>query len=184
MALAAALLIGLLTPFLVFDPHVRSESAELRALVREGVQQSRTLSALVDRLQSSDVVVYLEYEYAPPHDVAGAVTFLSAAGGRRYLRIRIRWDLLRRQQLAILGHELRHAIEIAESPDVVDSPSLAARYRRIGVESSSRRWCFDTDAAVETGWRVHAELSGNRSTESLQRRHKSLPGMSSGEGIH
>ena len=56
----AAAVIGLLGSLLVFDPHVRSEAPDRRALVREGVARSATLGRLVDRLQASDVVVYVE----------------------------------------------------------------------------------------------------------------------------
>jgi len=156
----AAVVFGLLAPFLVFDPHVRSEAVDLRALVQEGVARSATIARLVDRLQASDVVVYIEYGHAMPHDEAGGVSFMSATGGRRYLRIRIRWDLLRKHQLAILGHELRHAVEIAEAPGVVDASSLASLYQRIGVEVAHRpHRCFDTDAAVEAGRQVMREVT-------------------------
>jgi hypothetical protein len=166
MALAA-LVFGLIAPFLIFDPHVRSEAPDLRALLQEGVARSATIARLVDRLQASDVVAYLEYGYAMPHDEAGSVSFLSAAGGRRYLRIRIRRDLLRKQQLAILGHELRHALEIAEAPQVVDASSLASLYRRIGVEVTLHpHRCFDTDAAVETGRQVMRDMMESHANTS------------------
>jgi hypothetical protein len=173
-----------LNPFTVFDPHVRSEAPELRALVREGVERSATLARLVDRLQASDVVAYVEYGYSMAHDEDGSVSFLSAAGGRRYLRVLIRWDLLRKQQLAILGHELRHALEIAEALQVVDASSLATLYRRIGKEVARHpHRCFDTDAAVEAGRQVMREVMDRHSGNSLQRRHTALPGTSPAEGI-
>ena len=45
--------------------------------------------------------------------------------------------------MATLGHELFHAIEIAEEPAVVNPVTLADFYSRIGIETS------DSDTAME-----------------------------------
>jgi hypothetical protein len=42
----------------------------------------------------------------------------------RYLDIRIACRLSLQQMIAALGHELRHAVEIADTPSVVDVASL------------------------------------------------------------
>jgi hypothetical protein len=150
------LLMGLLA---VVNPHIRTTVPDLRALMREGEQRSETFRSLVTRLEDSDVVVYVEYHQHSPADVRGFLTFISSAGGRRYLRVRIEWLLAREHQLAILGHELQHAVEIAEAPDVIDEVSLLRFYSRVGTrwEAGARR-CFDTRAAVDTGRQVLKEL--------------------------
>lgn len=47
--------------------------------------------------------------------------------------------------VAILGHELQHAAEIAAAPWVHDAGTLARLYRRIGLRLGSN--AFDTAAA-------------------------------------
>ena len=77
-------------------------------------------------------------------------------------------------QLALIGHELRHAVEIADAPDVVDASSLVRGSEKIGFRApaSPPGVSFDSDAAVEAGYQVLRELSGKetgpRPNASLQ----------------
>ena len=69
-------------------------------------------------------------------------------------------------QIALIGHELRHAVEIADAPDVVDASSLVREYEKIGFLSPrvTPGVSFDSDAAVEAGYQVLRDLSGKDST--------------------
>ena len=62
--------------------------------------------------------------------------------------------------MALLGHELQHAVELAEAPAVEDAADYEQLYERIGYEScsSAARRCFETDAAVQAGRDVLREL--------------------------
>ena len=62
--------------------------------------------------------------------------------------------------MALLGHELRHAVELAEAPTVEDSDDYERLYDRIGYESCSRAAprCYETEAAVRAGRDVLSEL--------------------------
>ena len=59
------------------------------------------------------------------------------------------------------GHELRHAVEIASTPSVVDGASMAQCYHRIGFNVSPYLERFDTEDAVECGRRVLREAMTN-----------------------
>jgi hypothetical protein len=61
-------------------------------------------------------------------------------------------------RLAILGHELQHAAEIADSADAVDDQSVEQLYQRIGFQMSESARQFDTAAARQMGERVLEEL--------------------------
>jgi hypothetical protein len=65
-------------------------------------------------------------------------------------------------QLIALGHELQHAVEIADAAQVVDAPTLAAHYSRIGAQTNagSPVLTFETDAARKTSMQVRRELVG------------------------
>jgi hypothetical protein len=139
-------------------PPIRSTDRRLRSLLEEGLRTSPTLRALVARLRASDVVVYLQCEGPGAPD--GRLTFLSSAGGYRYVVVRM-GRFSRKQQIAMMAHELQHAVEIAETPAIVDGDSLVREYKRIGYInqwSNLPGLAFDTDAAVRAGEQVLREL--------------------------
>ena len=86
---------------------------------------------------------------------------MGAAGDRRYVNIRISCTLTQIQQIAALGHELRHGVEIADAHSVVDDASLAAEYQRVGFASRSVRAGrgYESHAAIEAAARVSEELA-------------------------
>ena len=110
---------------------------------------------------ASDVIAYVETDCLMPPPLAGRLTFMSSAGGWRYVLVRIACTLEGRGQIAMLGHELRHAVEIAEAESVVDELSLAVAYRQIGFASNAMPTGagFDSRAAIDAGRRVWDELS-------------------------
>jgi hypothetical protein len=59
--------------------------------------------------------------------------------------------------IALIAHELRHALEVAADRSVVNDLALVALYRRIGHISHSTH-AFDTEAAEKTGRQVRDEL--------------------------
>jgi hypothetical protein len=139
-------------------PPIRSTDRRLRSLLEDGLRTSPTLRALVARLSASDVVVYLQCDGPSAPD--GRLTFLSSVGGYRYLVVRVS-RFARMQQIAMMAHELQHAVEIADTPAIVDGESLVREYRRIGYENPRSQLpgvSFDTKAAVRAGEQVLREL--------------------------
>jgi hypothetical protein len=142
--------------------HLRTTDDRLRRLLDLGARTSPTFRALVRRLVESDVVVYLWCDRGDTAPSDGRLTFVSAAGGYRYVVVRLAHFRSRERQIALMAHELRHAVEIADAPQVVDVESLEREYRRIGYMSSTPtadRRTFDTRAAVDAGWQVIRELT-------------------------
>lgn len=140
--------------------HIRTTDDRLRRLLEHGTRTSPTLRALVHRLRDSDVVVYLWCNGTAPGSTDGRLTFVSSAGGYRYIVVRLNFLASRERQIAIIAHELQHAVEIADARDVVDGQSLAREYQRIGYISnlSPTTMAFDTAAAVDAGVTVLREL--------------------------
>jgi len=136
--------------------HIRSTSPELRALIDAGIDRSPTFRDLVNQLEASDVVVYVSFGSFSNPGIAGKIQFIAAAGGSRYLQVVVA-HLPDPSGLAILGHELRHAAEIAATPSVVDNESLAQCYARIGFRVVPEVDRYDTASAVDYGRRVLRE---------------------------
>ena len=147
------------------SPRLRTTDARLQSLIRDGIRFSKTFQALVAVLDDSDVVVYVEEDRRPRHGIDGRLTFVSAAAGTRYVLVRVAYIADVTQQVAILGHELQHAVEVSLAPDVVDDATLARTYARIGSETrlpalSGRT--YDTADAIRAGYRVlHEMRAGN-----------------------
>lgn len=170
MMLRAAVLVGLLIAAGTAAagesvPRIRSTDPRLRSLVAEGVRTSDAFRVLVERLERSDVIVYVQCDtHAAGGRSAGGgrLAFLTAAGGFRYVVVRMAWLQPRQLQIAMLAHELQHAVEIADTPDIVDAQTLAHEYGRmtdaVRVDRAART-AFDTGAAVEMGERVLRELT-------------------------
>lgn len=139
--------------------HIRTTDSRVRHAIDEGIRHSPTFRAIVERLIGSDVIVFLQCDPAAPLRVDGRMTFVSKAGGFRYVVVRLRHQQRRIEFIGLLAHELRHVVEVAETPAIVDSPSLAREYRRLGFVSrhAPGGTSFDTDAAIDAGYQVLAD---------------------------
>jgi len=142
-------------------PRLRIVDRHVRALLHEGLARSPSLRALVERLARGDVVVYLRCEPLPPN-LEGRLTFVSAVGGFRYVLVHLAPDRPHLRRIGALGHELQHAVEIAERPDIVDQASLGRAYAGFGFERRAAFYgvtAFDTVAAVDAGDQIRREIT-------------------------
>jgi len=140
-------------------PHVRGERA-MQRLIDDAARRSPAIREWIDRLQDLDVTVYVRGKAFARVDLEGRVALLSMAGAHRYLVIELACNRSQLSQMATLGHELFHAIEIAEEPSVVSTSTLADFYARIGVktEDSGGIRTFETEAAAEAGLLARRQL--------------------------
>ena len=67
----------------------------------------------------------------------------------------------RDQLLALIGHELRHAIEVIEHEEVVDAATMEAMYRKIGTPVTGGALGYETPTARAAGDAVLSELLRN-----------------------
>jgi hypothetical protein len=143
------------------DPHVRPLTSGMSQFFAEGMVRSETIRSLVHRLEESDVIVYLRARPFTSTLTTGHLLFVSATPGRRYVMIEIACERSWATQLATLGHELRHAVEVAEAPSVRSDRGLAAYYSTIGIKTNIG-WTheeYETQAAHDAGIRVARELA-------------------------
>jgi hypothetical protein len=140
---------------------VRGADPGARAILVAGMARSASFRALVEALEGSDLIIYVETRALK---LSGQLQFVGANPGGRYVRISVRVPGREDELIAWLAHELRHAVEIAQAPEVRSQASLTALYRRIGSFNISGRE-VETEQAVATQLRVLSEL-GNGSKHS------------------
>ena len=141
------------------EVRLRPQDERLERLLKEGAKRSTTFKALVDRIESSNVIVYVALNPVMKSSLSGMLTWMTRTGQYRYVRASISTDLSNDQMIATLAHELQHAVEVIQDESVVDEKSLVALYRKIGRQNSAAapaRW--ETDAAQQAGFRVRREL--------------------------
>jgi hypothetical protein len=143
-------------------PHVRPERG-MRHLVDEAARRSPAIREWIDRLEELNVTVYIRAQAFVQVDLEGRIALLSSAGSRRYLVIELACGRSELTQMATLGHELFHAIEIAEEPSVVNPGTLADLYSRIGIQTGDSMGLrtFETAAAAAAGQRARRQLLTN-----------------------
>jgi hypothetical protein len=139
--------------------NVRSTQERTLRMLEAGAERSPTIARLRATLEQSDLIVYVQTVRDLAPSIDGRMMLLNAGHGRRYVRIDIRQSLGSKEMLAIVGHELQHAVEIAGARDVRDDQSMIELYRRIGVSRDARSH-FETLAARAAGYQVRSELSG------------------------
>ena len=108
------------------------------------VDGSAIVRALVARLESSNVIVHIVTVAQMPAGIGGMTRFVTSRGGYRYLRITLGSALTLRPRSAILGHELKHACEVADSP-ATDVEGMRELFENEGHRAGPY---FETRAAI------------------------------------
>jgi hypothetical protein len=147
------------------DRHVRPTMTGGQQLLDEDMNRSATVRALVERLERSDLIVYVQTRFFTTHSARGRLIFVSSAGGRRYVVVEVACAESWNTQLSTLGHELRHAVEIADAGWVRSPADVAAFYASAGMQIAfeAGHEAFETLAAQDAGQRVLRELADGNS---------------------
>jgi hypothetical protein len=138
---------------------IRPQDPRLVTLLRDGMARSATLRSLVNRIEASNLIVYIALSPIMKTSLAGKLTWMTRSGDYRYVRATINTEQNMDQMIATLAHELHHAVEVLEDENVLDQRSMQELYKRIGRPSVSATAGWETIAAQETGYRVRRELS-------------------------
>ena len=145
------------------DPRpFRTRAADDKAwrLIEGGLTRSETIRRLVQQLERSDLIVFVQVcHVAAP--ALGDTRIMAAAEGTRFLRVRVSATASPADQMVVLGHELRHAVEIAEAPQLRDTEGQRELGQRIGW-GSRLGLAYETEAAIKAGEAVRGELRSAR----------------------
>jgi hypothetical protein len=139
------------------ERHVRALDPLLAEVLAVGVHRSPTLGFLLAALERTDVIVHIVSATSMPLSTPARLMLVPDARTYRFLRMEVRAEGTDDDLVATLGHELRHALEIAEAPEVRDARSLMNLYRRIGHQDGGDGQ-FDSEAAHDTARQIRREL--------------------------
>ena len=126
------------------------------------VSRSALVRSLVATLEDSNVIVHIVSSQSLPAGIGGTTTFITSRGGYRYVRITISNELQKGARAAILGHELKHACELAESA-ADNAEAVRELFEREGKRNGS---FYETRAALDTERHVRMELHSTRALQA------------------
>jgi hypothetical protein len=146
---------GMVTPK---RERIRSTNWRIIETLEQGYRRSPTLRALVDTLEASAVLVYIEPGRCPTvhrYRLNGCLISLGTTADAHYLRIIIDVGLPTKNLIATIGHELQHAVEARTSNEVVNGHSeafIGNGARRVGAN------VYETDEAQQVKRNILREL--------------------------
>jgi len=141
--------------------HVRIPDCRKAAAVADAAGRSATLNDLFQRVQRTNGLIFIT---TPPaigraKDILGGLSLdISVAGSFRILRIYVTCRL-DDTAMAVVGHEVRHAVEVLETSATTEA-EVDALYGRIGWPMSSLS--FETQAAIDAQNTIAHELRASR----------------------
>jgi len=137
---------------------VRTLDPKVLDALEWGLSQSSTFRELVSILEASDLIVYIERHNRFRPGEGGSFRLAGRAHDYRYARIALSSLLCSRELVVLLAHELQHAVELAQAPDVDSSRKMVELFCRIGEPHA---FGYDTQAARDVTRQVASELAIN-----------------------
>ena len=138
--------------------HVRADDARLMKAIRDGLVQSRTFQELVDRLDQASGLVFVASSLCLTRGAQPRACLdhnIRITGGRRFLRANIHPTESGAKLLALIAHELQHALEILSDETIRSLEAVQQLYERIGTKV--RSGVFETAAAQAVEDAVYRE---------------------------
>jgi hypothetical protein len=135
---------------------VRSGNATIAALIQRAGETSKTFRGLVKAIDASDGIVYVE-EGICGHGVRACFVTVTLAAPNRILRVKVDTRQVDSDLMWLIGHELRHTIEVLSDRSVTSQVDMYFFYSQRGQKQNGGR-AFETTAAIETGEAIRAEI--------------------------
>ena len=143
--------------------HVRILDCRVAAAVANAADRSPILKDLLERVERTDGIVYVTASPmvgAAARLLGGLSHDVTKAGRFRILRIFVSGKV-DDSSIAIVGHELRHALEVLELSGACTEAEVDALFERLGWHSAAH--AVETQAALDAGYAIERELSASRS---------------------
>jgi hypothetical protein len=138
-------------------PRLRSSNPSIAALIARATEQSATFRGLIEAINASDGIVYVEAGECG-HYVTACLVTVTAAGSYRVLWIKVDTRKADCALTASIGHELQHVVEILSDSNVRSGVEMFLYCLRMGRRGSGVNLGFETTAALDAGTAVRSEL--------------------------
>lgn len=153
---------------------VRSTDPLISTLMIQGRARSSTFRKLVETIDGTNGIVYVETGQCPVPRMRGCLLHrFDDEGHARYLWIVVNtehWIAAKAGRgpavlIALIAHELQHATEVLQNPSIHTSSDILNFYRSVvardmyGVDVLRGGFSYETRAALETEEAVRAELA-------------------------
>ena len=150
------------------NAHVRSDSAAIVALIARGSDTSATFRHLIEAIETSGSVVFVQ-EGACLDNSPACFVSVTMAGSSRIFWVRVTTKLHDNDcdLIGSIAHELRHTVEVLDVSIVTSTAALELFYRWYGVRGSAS--AYETRAAIDAGNAVRSECSRRSRTEDRKR---------------
>jgi hypothetical protein len=143
--------------------HVRTTEPKIVSLVEAGMSRSATFQRLVDALDGSDVIVYVEPKQTRQALGGYLAHTIVSQGGYRHLHVAVDTRGSERRLVALLAHELQHALEVAQDPTARNAEDLDRLFSRLAIPfGCGGTTCAETQAAKDVEAAVSDELGRSR----------------------
>jgi hypothetical protein len=146
---------GVLSEAVVY--HVRSTDSRVQEWIRIGAAESQTFRSLLKVLGESDLIVHVQLVDRLP--TAGQTYFVTSTATVRYVRIEVAWRGNVNEIIALIGHELQHAVEIAQETRIRNRQGLSLFYKGMPGNTMTTTE-YDSVAARVIEDRVRREMWG------------------------
>jgi hypothetical protein len=136
-------------------PRVRGSSPAIVDAIEQAAKQSPTFNQLVTTITATDGIVYVHFGECGRNVRACLLLAVTQAGPNRILHIKVDRRRSGRDLMVAIGHELSHAVELLNEPNVVDATTAHNFYRR---NAAIDRYNLETEAAIEIELKIDKEL--------------------------
>ena len=125
-------------------PHLRPLDSLAGAAIEGGLGRSPTFAALMQTIEGSEFIVYVESSRKLRDGMKGCL--VHGGGGPRYLRVLLKTGLSVDERIEVLAHELQHVREVIHA----------------GISTTPSRWMRCSRALATTNV---SKAEGTRSTK-------------------
>jgi hypothetical protein len=148
----------------IVPTQLRPLDCRIATTVTNGMARSATFRWLVERVGMLNGIVYIKNGfYMNDHTkrvLSGTMSHhISMAGVHRVLHVMVAPESGDRPFIT-MAHELQHAIEVLEAPDVATEAAVDELFERIGMHAGTG--IVETQAALDVERTVARELSARR----------------------
>lgn len=135
--------------------------AQIAHLINEGIHMSPTFRSLVERIDATNGIVYVQRGNCRHGARACLVLTIQVAGRNRILRVLVKVRRERLELIAAIGHELHHTADVLANPFVTTTEGMFFHFLN-GRESMSITGRFETIEAVRAGMQIENELRARK----------------------